>query len=221
MKSVKQVSLASLIAIVTLSVQASAEAAPRKAPVSGTLIANILDLPVATIPKTCPTLEISKVVKIIINGSLDINRVTRKVHEKPYDKPADDEVSTGGEGGVIGQPSTPISRTPTRLDLDLSSYLNTAPTIADVPRAVLIKVILRSPRLTLMAGNAGVYSTNDDTMFCGLDRKADGRVVQFKAMRVPTVGYVGGFTVGIIVNDLGNSTYSMPVLLDPSVKNNG
>jgi len=175
------------------------------------------------IPKDCggekprPT----KLIKIPIKGNL--KNIPRRIRVRTYNSSTD-------------TPSDPSSNMPqsdfgteplqTRYDLDLKNYWEGADYIA-------VKVIIKDPDITFWDDEHSVVAADKDSlkMFCGRKSRTieideeDGtttrwEVLKFHIKNLKTTGNIGRLNIDLFFRD-STIKYSLPVVIDPMIKNNG
>lgn len=180
----------------------------------------------ATIPATCggvgPVAE--KIVRIRIKNKFkNLNR-DELVHVRQYT--SNDQGS--GPSATLDQPDPNGygSARMTRLDLDLKPFYS------NTTNAVRVKVIIRDQDLEFLDRNRGVTVNNDpDNNVCGYRYRLedsdteDGNLkresISFFVKKNPNYNGPVHFNIHLAVTDTNHTSYSLPIVIDPIIKNDG
>jgi hypothetical protein len=149
----------------------------------------------------------------------------------------DDNWGTSSESGVSLFPKIPISSPPTQLDVDLTTEFHKA--LAAGKSAILLKIMLDDPNFEFIP--SGSKDASDNAVLAGNDQLEDNTMVscrqpivsyqsasspptnlQYVVVRVNykhvRIGQVGGLSIGIRRK---GSTTTLPIFIDPQIKNDG
>lgn len=176
------------------------------------------------IPASCPgTPQADKMILVRIRNNyknLDRSSLVRVLE---YDN------STGEGGKFLESPVQPPrygSDRATRLDLDLKPYMNAS-------GYVKVKVIIRDDDLTFLSQEKGITIVNDKNGYvCGRrhvledadDEMPDGaerESISFFVRKDPNYSTPIHFNIHVVVADTKHPAYSLPLIIDPIIKNDG
>lgn len=173
------------------------------------------------IPDTCagsPSAE--KIIKIRIKNNFRNIIRTQRIRVRNY-KPDTDN----GTGTASTPPQPVLGGRMTRLDLDLKPYFGNS-------EYVRVKVILRDSELNFLNGVVGVkVESGSEASYCGRvynDAEADDEdgnpkyeSISFFVKKNPAYKTPIHFNIHVVVTDTNNPNYSLPIIIDPIIKNDG
>lgn len=166
--------------------------------------------------------------------NFDAKLLHRNIRERAYSKLLDDVIPatmSGYHDKAHEQPAWPAYTMPTRWDMNGGVFIKHQPTATGdpaPPQRVLIKITIIDPLLDFLEDIPAITAKDAESqkVLANLEVSPPGqgpRTARFWLLyeggSAPPV--VAGFNIALLVKDREDSTFSVPIIVDPKIPNRG
>lgn len=163
--------------------------------------------------------------------NFNVKALVRNIRECSYDSQSDDSVPGGP---TRAHPLPPLTYTfPTRWDMDAGRLIQHRPSVVGVPtlappQRVLVKIILADPLLDFMPDVPAITAKDQESasVLANLATSVNplGQQVArfwclFDGGSAPRV--IAGFNIALLITDRNDSSFVLPIIVDPKIPNRG